>query len=134
MAWDRLRLMIALVVLAFGALVVVLNRSTATPAARDRRRERWHWTTPKTAAAIVLVLLGLVAVVNRPDRGDDIRAEIQQCRDPHGYARRCPWAPEAGTNAPVVGERTLTACVDDGGGSIRCPDLPADHGSPRPRG
>jgi hypothetical protein len=109
MAWDRLRLMIAIVVLAFGALVFVLNRSTAVPAASDRRRERSHRATPRTVAAVVLVLLGVVALVSRRDGGDDIRLEIQDCRDGRGYATPCPWPPEAGTNPPVVGERTLTA-------------------------
>ncbi len=130
MAWDRLKLMIALVVLVFLALLVLLNRRDPSRAASDRWRARWHWSDSKTKAALALaavVSLGLVVLVNRLDIGTPkekaiIERVISQCTDGHGRAVRAPWE-ESGREgiAYLRGDGEKVFFRDDKGSEISCP-------------
>jgi hypothetical protein len=119
MAWDRLKLMVAVVVFALLALVVLLNRLSARRLPSDRTRDRLVWTRPRKKAALALIVLGFggaVVVANRLSRDDDAeKFDLEACRNGTGSCR----VPPDYVDPPGVGVRTI--CVDEVGKEIACP-------------
>lgn len=129
MAWDRLRLMVALIVVAFTALVFLATRLDPNRAPSDRRWARWRWSGSKKKAALVLgafVSVGLVVLLNRLDGGGtpDRRVTIERvmCTDEQGRSVPPPWAGLKGEGKFIgksVGDKTIFE--DRTGNEISCP-------------
>ena len=133
MAWDRLKLMVALVVLAFLALLVLMNRRDPNRAPSARRGAQWRWSGSKKKAALLvgaLVSVSLVVLVNRLDRGGTperrvtIERVISQCTDEQGRSVPAPWERVKGEGKGIAygrgdGERVFFR--DDKGNEISCP-------------
>ncbi|MEW6476788.1 MAG: hypothetical protein AB1679_31415 [Actinomycetota bacterium] len=139
MAWDRLKLMAALVVFAFLALVFLANRLDPNRAPSDRRWARWRWSGSKKKTALVLgafVGVGLVVLVNRLDGSDTpqrrvtIERVISNCTDEQGRAVNPPWEGREGI-AYLRGDGERVFYRDDKGNEISCSGLLGVH---RPAG
>jgi hypothetical protein len=136
MAWDRLKLMVALVVVAFLSLLVLMNRRDPGRAPSDRRRARWRGAVSKKKVALVLgafVSVGLVVLVNRPDGGGTpegrVTIERVMCTDEQGRSVPPPWEGLRGEGRFIgksVGDRTIFQ--DNKGHEISCPDPLAPQG------
>jgi hypothetical protein len=131
MAWDRLKLMVALVVVAFLALLVLMNRLDPGRGAFSLRRARWRWPGSKKKVALVMTaVLALVVVVNHLDKGATpkerviIERVISQCINEQGRSVPLPWERLKGEGTAFgksVGERTIF--LDDQGNEISCTGL-----------
>ena len=129
MAWDRLKLMVALVVVAFLAVLVLLNRCDPGRPPSDRRRALLRWSASKMKAALALgaiVSVCLVVLVNRPDGGGTpergVTFEMVTCTDEQGRSVPPPWAGLKGEGSfigLVRGDRTIFQ--DANGNEISCP-------------
>ena len=140
MAWDRLKLMVALVVLGFLALLVIMNRLDPGRTPSDRRRARWRWSRSKNkkVALIVPAILGLVGLVSHLDIGSApkerviLERVITECRDEQGRPTPPPWERlnrEGTAYGRGDGERVFFQ--DDKGNEISCSGL---LGPQSPRG
>jgi hypothetical protein len=130
-AWERLKLMVALIVVAFLALLVLLSRRNANRTTPDRWRARWHWSGSKAIAALALgavLSVGLVVLVNRFGGGGDtgdVRLKVEYsnlCTDEQGRSVPAPWAGLSGKGAflgEARGDRTIYQ--DPNGNEISCP-------------
>jgi hypothetical protein len=135
MAWDRLRLMVALIVVAFLALLVLLNRRDPGRSPSDLRRARRRWSgSTKKVALVVPAVLALVVVLNHLDKGATpkqrvvIERVISHCTDEQGRSVPLPWDRLEGEGAAAgksVGERTIF--LDDKGNEISCTGLLGFH-------
>lgn len=129
MAWDRLKLMVALVVLAFLALLVLMNHLGRTREPSDQRRERRRWLgSKKKFVLMVPAILALVLLVDHLDTGvtpkEKVTIERVICTDPRGSAVPPPWEGlnrEGIAYGKGVGERTVFS--DDKGNEISCSGL-----------
>lgn len=131
MAWDRLKLMVALVVLAFLTLLVLMNRRDPNRAPSARRGTQWRWSGSKKKAALLvgaLVSVSLVVLVNRLNRGGTpegtvtIERVISQCTDEQGRSVPAPWEGREGKGIAYLrgdGERVFFR--DDKGNEMSCP-------------
>jgi hypothetical protein len=129
-AWDRLKLMVALIVVAFLGLLVFLNRDS-NRAPSDRRPGQWHWPTSKKKTALALgalVSVGLVVLVNHlgdsATTGDErLKVEyLEPCTDEQGRFVPPPWAGLKGEGkfiGKVRGDRTIYQGAN--GNEISCP-------------